>query len=295
MRSVPAPEGRTLAVREAGDPGGLPVLVLHGTPGSSILSQSHVRDAEQRGIRLVSYARPGYEGSSRNAGRSVADGAEDVAAVCDTLGIESCCVWGFSGGGPHALAAAALLPDRVAAVAALVSVAPFDADGLDFFAGMGEANVRDFRIAVAGGEPHVAGLASQRAELLAAGPEELVAMWETLLGPADREVATAGLAAAVLARLCAGIEPGIDGWVDDERAFTRPWGFELEAIRVPVLLWQGEQDRMVPPAHGRWLAERIPGVEARFTADDGHLTLTERRIPEVHAWLLERARLNGDA
>lgn len=142
--SVEGPGGRTLTVREAGDPAGVPVLIHHGTPSSSLLYEPHVRDAEEHGVRLVSYDRPGYGGSTRDPGRSVADCAADVAAICDALGIGRICTWGISGGGPHALATAALLPERVAAAAALASVAPFDAEGLDFTAGMGELNVESF-------------------------------------------------------------------------------------------------------------------------------------------------------
>src|SRR5437016_2989692 len=144
MRSVTTADGRVLTVREAGNPRGVPVLAHAGTPGSSLLYEPHVRDAEEKGIRLISYDRPGYGGSTRQPGRNVADCAVDVEAVCDALGIERFCVWGISGGGPHALATAALLPQRVAAAAALASVAPCDAEGLDFFAGMGEQNIEEF-------------------------------------------------------------------------------------------------------------------------------------------------------
>ena len=295
MRSVATPDGRTLTVREGGDPAGFPVLFISGTPGSSTLSEHHARDAAERGIRLFSYDRPGYGASTRHEGRTVGDCAADIEAVCDALGIERLAVWGISGGGPHTLAAAALLPDRVAAVASLASVAPYDAEGLDFLAGMGEQNVEEFGVLFQGEEVHRASMERQRGELLAAKPEDLVGMWQTLLGPADREVATGEFAAALLDHMRAGIGPGGDGWLDDDLAFVSPWGFDLAAIRIPVQLWHGEQDKFVPFAHGVWLAERIPRVEAHLTAEDGHLTLFERRIPEVHAWLLERATLTPDA
>jgi pimeloyl-ACP methyl ester carboxylesterase len=287
-RSITTADGRTLTVREGGDPDGVPVLTISGTPGSSTMYEPHLRDAADRGIRLFSYDRPGYGGSTRHKGRSVADCAPDIAAVCDALGIERCCVWGISGGGPHALAVAALLPERVAAAAALASVAPYDGEGLDFFAGMGEQNVEEFRLARDDEEGHKRASERDRADLLAAKPEQLVELWQTLLGPADREVATDRLAAFLLDHIRAGIEPSGDGWFDDDLVFVRPWGFDLASIRVPVLLLQGEQDKFVPYGHGVWLSEHIPGVEARLAAGDGHLTLAEHRVPEVHEWLLAR-------
>src|SRR5215471_21553090 len=195
MRSVATSDGRTLTVREGGDPAGFPVLSISGTPGSSTIYEPHAHDAAERGIRLFSYDRPGYGGSTRQKGRKVADCAADVAAVCDALGIERFCVWGISGGGPHALAAAALLPDRVVAAAALASVAPYGAEDLDFFAGMGEQNVEEFGKIFEGEDVHRAAMEKQRDELLSATPEQLLDLWQTLLGPSDREVATGVLAA----------------------------------------------------------------------------------------------------
>ena len=292
MRSVTTSDGRTLTVREGGDPEGFPVLSISGTPGSSMLYPPHIRDAAIQGIRLFSYDRPGYGGSTRQKSRKVADCAADIATVSDALGLERFAVWGISGGGPHALAAAALLPDRVIAVAALASVAPYDADGLDFLEGMGEQNVEEFGKIFEGEDVHRASMEKQREELLSATPEQLVELWQTLLGPSDREVATGVLAAFLLDHIRAGIGPSGDGWIDDDLAFVAPWGFDLASIRIPVQIWQGAQDQFVPYGHGVWLAEHIPGVDARLTAEDGHLTLAERRVPQVHRWLLERATLS---
>jgi pimeloyl-ACP methyl ester carboxylesterase len=295
MQSVTTSDGRTLTVREGGDPQGFPILSISGTPGSSTLYEPHVRDAAECGIRLFSYDRPGYGGSTRQKGRTVADCAADIAAVCDALGVERFCVWGISGGGPHALAAAALLPDRVIAAAALASVAPYDAEGLDYLEGMGEQNVEEFGAILEGEEAQRDSVDRQRQELLSATPGQLVDLWQTLLGPSDREVATGVLAAFLLDHIRAGIGATGDGWIDDDVAFVSPWGFDLASIRVPVQLWQGEQDQFVPYAHGVWLAAHIPGVDARLTAEDGHLTLAERRVPAVHRWLLEHAALSSDA
>lgn len=295
MRTVTTPDGRSLTVREGGDPDGFPVLTISGTPGSSTLYEPHARDAAERGIRLFSYDRPGYGASTRQKGRTVADCAADIAAVCDAVGVERFGVWGISGGGPHALAAAALLPDRVIAAAALASVAPYDAEGLDFLEGMGEQNVEEISAIFEGEDVHRASMEQQRHELLSATPEQLVELWQTLLGPCDREVATGVLAAFLLDHIRAGIGSGGDGWIDDDLAFVTPWGFDLASIRVPVQLWQGEQDRFVPYGHGVWLAAHIRTVDARLTAEDGHLTLAERRVPEVHRWLLEHAALDTEA
>jgi pimeloyl-ACP methyl ester carboxylesterase len=286
--SVSTPDGRTLTVREGGDSQGVPVITCHGTPGSSVLYGPHLEDAKERGIRLIAYDRPGFGGSTRREGRNVGDGAEDVAAVCDALGIDRFCVWGVSGGGPHALAAAALLPERVAAAAALASVAPYDGEGLDFTAGMGEMNVESFKASAGSEEDHRAQHEVELAGVLAATADQLVAAWSSILGPADREVLTGELADFALENIRAGVEPSSDGWFDDDVVFVKPWGFDVASIRVPVLLWHGEQDKFVPFAHGVWLSEHIPGVEARLTAEDGHLTIGERRIDEVHAWLVEQ-------
>jgi pimeloyl-ACP methyl ester carboxylesterase len=288
VHTIQTTNGRRLFVREAGDPSGIPVLFLNGTPGSSLMYEPHVRDAEEKGIRLVSWDRPGYGRSTRHEGRSVADDAANATAVCDALGVDRFCAWGISGGGPHALALAALLPDRCAAAAALAPVAPYDAEGLDFTEGMGDQNIEEFGAIFEGEERHREVLERDRAELMSITPEQLVEAWQSLLGPADVEVTNGRLAAYILDAMRDGIGQSLDGWFDDDIAFTRPWGFGLDAISVPVLQWQGEQDKFVPFGHGVWLSERIPNVESRLTAEDGHLTLAERRIPDVHAWLLER-------
>jgi len=289
MTAVTTADGRTLAVREVGDPEGVPVLTLHGTPASGLPYGPHAVDAEEKGIRLISYSRPGYAGSTRARGRNVADCAQDAAAICDALGVERFCVWGISGGGPHALAMAALLPDRVLAAAALAPPAPFGAEGLDYYAGMGEQNIEELGAVLAGEEQHLAVLDRDRAQLLDSSPADLVESWKTLLGPADVDLLAGPIATHIYEDSREGIEHGHDGWFDDDVAFLADWGFQLDAIRVPLLHWQGEQDRFVPPGHAVWLAERIPGVDFRLTAEDGHLTLFEHRVPEVHDWLLARS------
>jgi pimeloyl-ACP methyl ester carboxylesterase len=284
--TVRAEDGRELRVVEAGAADGLAVLVHNGTPMSRLLFRPCVEDAEQRGIRLIGYDRPGYGGSTPHPGRNVADASRDVAAIADALDIDRLATWGISGGGPHALACAALLPERVVAAASLASVAPYPAEGLDWFAGMGEANVAEFGLTLEGREALEPFLRHERDAMLAAGPAGLAGAMRTLLSPTDHAVFTGETADYMFEAFRAGNEERLDGWLDDDLAFAKPWGFELEQIDVPVLLWQGAEDRFVPFAHGEWLARRIPTVDARLSRDDGHLTLLVRRLGEVHGWLV---------
>jgi pimeloyl-ACP methyl ester carboxylesterase len=285
-RIVRTPDGRTLAVEESGDPAGRPVLVHMGTPNSRRLYGPHVRDAAARGLRLISYDRPGYGGSSPQPGRTVADCAGDVRAICAELGIDRLATWGISGGGPHVLACAALLPDLVTAAASLASPAPYSAEGLDYFAGMGQDNVDGFRLFLTDEAAARAETEQDREEVLATSPEDFAKVLESLLTPADAAVVRGELAGYLTSSAQDGLAPGSQGWWDDN-CMLRPWGFDLAGIAVPVLLLHGRQDMFVPPGHGEWLAAHIPGVEARLLDDDGHLTLLQNRVPEVHAWLAE--------
>ncbi len=277
-----------LAVEEAGDPGGRPVLVHFGMPNSRHFYGPNAADAAARGLRLISYDRPGYGGSTPHPGRSVADCAADVRAICAELGIGRLGMWGISGGGPHLLACAALLPDLIAAAASLASPAPVNAEGLDWFDGMGQENADDFRRHLSDPAAARVKLESDREHMLAASGDDLAGIMQTLLTPTDAAVLKDELAEYLAYTGREGLTPGCEGWWEDGEAFTSPWGFELSAIRVPVLLMHGRQDQFVPFGHGQWLARHIPGVDARLLEDDGHLTLVVNRVGEVHAWLAER-------
>src|ERR1700746_2007109 len=190
QRTVHTRDGRTLAVEDCGDPAGRPVLVHMGTPNSRHLYGRNVRDAAERGLRLIGYDRPGYGESSPQPGRTVADCADDVCTICAELGIDRLATWGISGGGPHVLACAALLPDLVTAVASLASPAPVDAEGLDWFEGMGQGNADDIKLQLSDKVAARAKLETEREETLAATADDLAEMLKTLLTPVDAATLT---------------------------------------------------------------------------------------------------------
>lgn len=280
---VRAPDGRTLAVEDAGDRAGRPVMVHVGTPNSRHLYGRTVDDATARGLRLISYDRPGYGESTPHPGRTMADCASDVRAICAALGLGKLAMWGFSGGGPHVLACAALLPDLVTAAASLCSPAPYNAEGLNWFAGSSQAAVDDVRLMFADQEAARATFEKERQQLLAASPAELAEEWQMHSPGADLSFLT-DEATCMQQALAAGIE----GSWDDCRAQLTPWGFDLARISVPVLLLHGRRDQAVPFSHGQWLAAHIPGAEAWLLDNEAHGTLRENRIGEVHAWLAAR-------
>lgn len=282
--SVTTPDGRTLAVEDAGDRGGRPVLVHVGTPGGRRLyGPRTMADAERRQLRLISYDRPGYGGSTPQPGRSMADCASDVRVICDALGIGRLAMWGLSGGGPHVLACAALLPDLVPAAASLASPAPYDAEGLDWMAGFSQEAIDEAELTLTDQAAARALFRRLREEMLAATPAEVALGMQPGAAGADLALATDEAVSMQQA-----LAPGIEGSWDDCVAQLSPWGFDVAQISVPVLLLHGGQDRAVPFSHGQWLASRIPGAEAWFFADEGH-GLRERHIEDVHAWLVDRS------
>jgi pimeloyl-ACP methyl ester carboxylesterase len=278
-------DGRHLQVTEAGVPHGSAVFVHMGIPNSRLPYEPWVRAAERQGIRLISYDRPGYGDSDRDPGRSVASCAQDVRTIAETLGIEQMAMHGWSGGGPHALACAALLGDLVAAVAVRGSFAPPGAEGLE------DAEDGDSEGVATDPAAWRAELERERAEMLAATPETMVTALQDqgLLSAADRDALTPELAGYLCEVGKLGLAQGADGYCDDWMAIEQPWGFEIDQIRTPVLVLHGRQDHFVPFAHGEWLAAHVPDGEAWLSDEDGHLTLGSR-IESVLEWLLKRMR-----
>jgi pimeloyl-ACP methyl ester carboxylesterase len=274
------PEGRVLEIEIAGPENGRTVIQHHGTPSAGRLYPPDVEAGARRGLRHVAYSRPGYGDSDRSAGRSVADCAQDVKAILDALDVRRAFVVGGSGGGPHALACAALLGERVLAAATLGSPAPANAEGLDWTAGMGEENVEEFGAAQAGEEALRDYLESHGAEVAGATGPDLFAALGDLLSGVDRDALTGELADHLATSTATALKHGIWGWFDDDLALLHDWGFEVERIERPVMIWHGRQDRFVPCAHGEWLARQIPGARAELLEEHGHLSLVGA-YPEI--------------
>ena len=283
-------DGRYLDVVESGPQDG-PVLIFHhGTPGSSVPFRDMEAAAQRLGLRLVTTSRPGYGDSTRQMGRRVVDVAADTSAVLDSIGANRCLIAGWSGGGPHALACGALLPERVAAVAIIAGVAPYTTDGLDWMAGMGDDNIEEFGAALEGEAALRLYLEKQRVELQSATAAGLVTSLRTLLPPVDGTALTGEFGEDLAANFREALRVGVDGWVDDDLAFTRPWGFNLAEIAAPTMLWQGSSDLMVPFSHGEWLAERIPGVVTHLEEGEGHLSI---RLGGINSILQELVNVAG--
>jgi pimeloyl-ACP methyl ester carboxylesterase len=277
---VGLPDGRRVDVRVSGPAGGLPLVFLHGSPGSRDPIRAWERAAHARGLRLVATSRPGYGGSDRQPGRSVVDVVSDTAAVLEAIDVQRCIVVGWSGGGPHALACAARL-DAAVAVLSLAGFAPYDADGLDWFAGLPEDSIAEFS-AAARGEDELRSVISQWRDQVkdVTGPE-LATDLQPVLAEGEQAVLTEAFFEDVALTVREGFRAGADGCIDDELAFIRPWGFDLAEISIPTIIAHGTADLLVPCSHGQWLASHIHGAKARLEDGDGHFSLTLRPLDRM--------------
>lgn len=277
---------------DSGPEDAVDLLIFHvGSPGAAVLYPGLVRAAAARGLRVACYSRGGYGASPRRAGRTVGDEAEISAALADRLGYERFFTMGWSGGGPMTLAVAALLPDRVRACLAIASLAPpvesGDAwatfwtpdrrrDWTDLMTGDVDALRADFEAAVAiFGRMTVARLRA-RADL---DPVDARAQAHDMRTEVQQ---------SLVRMMRRAVSRGYFGYLDDNLAQARDWGFRVADIRVPVVIRHGELDRLVPVAIGRWLAATIPGARGVFLADAGHGSVA---LPwsEVVGELLEAA------
>jgi pimeloyl-ACP methyl ester carboxylesterase len=270
-------DGRTLHAYDAGagrTDDRLAVVWHHGSPNVGAPPTPLFPDAERLGLRWVSYDRPGYGGSTPNRGRDVASAAADVAVIADALGIDRFAVMGHSGGGSHALACAALLPERVLAAISVAGLAPYDAAGLDYFADMADAGVASLRAAAEG--------SGSRERYEESGAEDDIGFT-----PAD-EAALSDEWSWFLDVVRPALAGGPGGMIDDDLAYVAPWGFDPTEVVAPVLLLHGGSDRVVPSSHAEWLAGRIPSAELRIVPDAGHITVLSSGADAL-GWLVEQA------
>ena len=275
------PDGRSVDVFLDGPESGMPLVYHMGTPAAGIPFAPAVQILAERGLRYVSFSRPGYGSSTRRPGRNVADVVDDTAAVLDAIGAERCHIIGWSGGGPHALACAALMPERVVTVATIGGVAPWPAEGLDWTAGMGEENIEEFNAALTGHDELIAFKERFAPVFRAVTPEGVAAAFGDLIDDVDRGSLSGAFSEWMAEVFHEALRIGYWGWYDDDMAFVRPWGFDLDEIRLPVFVWQGGHDRMVPFAHGEWLAAHIPEARARLLPEHGHLSLAVDSFPRI--------------
>ena len=271
-------DGRTLHVYDTGADGAdgwLAVFWHHGTPNIGAPPNPLFPAADRLGIRWVSYDRPGYGGSTPYPGRDVASAAAYVSSIADALGIDRFAVMGHSGGGSHALACGALLQERVLGVVSVAGLAPFGAEGLDWFAGMSDSGVASLRAAAKGRaakERYEASVAEYDPEMFT--PEDHAALsgaWSWLLDVVNPAV-----------------EAGTGGLIDDDLAYVAPWGFDPAQVTAPILLVHGGRDRVVPSSHSEWLARRCASAELWLCLEDGHISVLGSSAAAME-WLREHA------
>ncbi|CAK7274918.1 hypothetical protein SEPCBS119000_006419 [Sporothrix epigloea] len=271
--------GRTLAYRIYGASSGFPLVWFHGTPAGIAPPPLLVKAAGERGIKIIAAARPGFGGSARHHGRRVVDAVADIQVLNEHLGVKECLVAGWSGGGPHTLACAARLPGVIAALT-IAGVGPADAPDLDFLAGQGEDNVAEFQAAQQGEDALRAFCLAQLAEIVQGSVADAVAALRGILSAVDYQACleSAELGEYLVSLLRDGMSAGVDGWIDDDLELTQPWGFGLSEVCVPVLLYQGSDDIMVPYSHGVWLAQHLPKEHLRehLIEGEGHVSLVAK-------------------
>jgi pimeloyl-ACP methyl ester carboxylesterase len=278
---INVPDGRVLEVATVGDPAGDTVLFHHGTPGSTKTMLAFESLAESGKLFFVTTSRPGYGASSRREGRTIASVVDDAHSALDAVGRESYVALGWSGGGPHALACAALDEARCVKAVTLASVAPSDVD-FDWTEGMGPENLEEFALAKVGGPAYEAYMEASCAGMAELNKDNVIEMMGGLLPDADREVLVDDAARELFATgMSYGFVNDWRGYFDDNVAFLEPWGFDVRTIDVPVALFFGDADLMVPPTHGLWLEKNIPNAVAHHHAPEGHLSIFARHLDEV--------------
>ena len=272
-------DGRELEILDNGITSDKAIIFHHGTPHHASAWSSWLEDAANRGIRALSYSRAGYGTSDRNFGRSVLSNNSDISLLLDGKNISSFVAIGWSGGGPHALANT--FDHRNVGAITLAGVGEFGASDLDFLEGMGPENHDEFGAALKGEAEIDSWMNVNAGSMKNVTGAEIKEAFGGLIGDADKAVIEGDFADQMAATMRSGLAVSFDGWIDDDLAFVRPWGFNLSDISKPVFIWQGDDDFMVPHAHSKWLAEHIPGSQLKFVPGHGHISLVEKYRAEI--------------
>lgn len=267
-RFIPLPRGRRLAYAQFGDPAGLPVVLLHGLPGSRV--QRHPDDsiAARLGLRVLMPDRPGCGLSDPDPKRRIADWTSDLATMLDTLKIDQVALGAWSGGAPYACAAATAMPHRVSRLALVSPMSPLDRPGaLDDAPDFAKRGLKLVQTA-----PFLIGpaVASWHRKLLKE-PDTIARTLSVRLSRADRQLFDSpSLQKLFISMLLDATQQGPQGLTTELKLLVAPWGVDLHAIAAPTAVWHGDEDRIVPPSMGRWMAGAIPGATFRNVPGGGH-------------------------
>lgn len=272
-------DGRTLDLLDNHHKSDSAVLFHHGTPGNSTSWREWIDELSGGQMRAIAASRPGYGQSDRHQGRKVVDVVDDLSQVLDQFEVTKFVSVGWSGGGPHALAMS--LDKRCAGVITLAGVGQYGQPDLDFLSGMGPENIEEFGVSLKGEGPLREWMNANAVAMQHVTGAGLREAFGGLIGKADKEVLDGDFADEMAAGMRRALSHGFDGWIDDDLAFVQDWGFDLGAINIPVLLWQGDDDLMVPHSHSRWLASKIPTARLNFIPDNGHISLVVKHRAEI--------------
>ncbi len=283
------PDGRELEYFVAGSEAGIPIVCHHGTPSTCPALVSWADAAESAGLYLIAYSRPGYGRSTRLRGRDIAHAANDTTYLLDHLGADTFVTAGWSGGGPYAIACGALMPDRCKAAASIAGVGLFGASDLDYLDGMGDENIAEWGAAIDGPEVLHDFLNENYTALQTINGPELAAAFGNLFSEVDRAALTGEFADQLATSMRWALSSGFDGWIDDDLAFVRPWGFELAALAAPVMVWHGLQDNSVPPSHAKWLDRHIRVARLMLEPEHGHVSLVTAHLQTIFTQLADFA------
>ncbi len=278
-------DGRELEILDNGVNSERAIIFHHGTPGHASAWTSWLEEAALSGIRAISYSRAGYGTSDRNPGRRVISINSDISQILDAKNITKFVSIGWSGGGPHALANT--FDNRNVGAISLAGVGAFGATDLNFLEGMGPENHDEFGAALQGEATITQWMNENAGPMKNVTGNDIREAFGGLIGNADKAVLEGEVANEMAATMRNGLAVSFDGWIDDDLVFVQPWGFELSAITEPVILWQGDDDFMVPHAHSYWLEKHIPTARLSFTPGHGHISLGEKYKPEILKQALE--------